>query len=190
MHPRPSEGHSKWLCAPLCCLAFFLYGTPAHSQTIDSAAYNRVQAAYIFKIASYVSWPPSSSSKDFSICILDAGEQLFAVMSKSTEGRVIGGQPIVVFRYTLNQWMQTPPQQRICHIVYLNQEMKSALDTSVNHGGEAELWVASPEITAPDGVLFVLALEGGRIAIYVNKDQLAHSPLTVAAPLLSVARPR
>lgn len=190
MYSPPPKGHVKWLWTPFCCLAFFLHGTTAHSQSIDSAAYNKVQAAYVFKIASYVSWPRSGSSKNFSICILDAGEELFAVMSKSIEGRDIGGQPIVVFRYTLDQWMQAPAHQRICRIVYVNQEMKSALDTTVNHDGEPELWVASPMIAAPDGVLFELALEEGRIAIYVNRDLLAHSRLTVAAPLLSVARPR
>lgn len=171
--------------------AFMLF-VSSSVQAVDYSAYNKLQAAYIYKIASFVTWPADAHSSRFTICILEADESLSSGLRTAIAGRAIGQAPITVLSLTLNQLRQTPLQQHECKMVYLNQKAKQddIASWSEHNSHVPVLWVSSPEVSAPPGVLFELELEAEKIVIYINKNELGSSQLVVAPPLLSVARPR
>ncbi|RLT94780.1 YfiR family protein [Ketobacter sp.] len=163
------------------------------AQPVESAAYNKVQAAYIYKIASYVTWPDAGSESAFTICIVEQGEALAKVLREATASRNIQQLPVNVLSFSNHAPPPAASEFRHCRLVYLYQPPAGktlAWLQSLAEGEASVLWIASPEVEADSHALFALEIERGRMVIYLNRERLSASDLVVAAPLLSVARPR
>jgi hypothetical protein len=183
--------YSVWLY----CIPFLTLLSPqVLAQPTDLSAYNRLQAAYIFKIANYVAWPNDQSFSDFSICVVEDDSALSLFLRDAIGKRKIGKRDIQVISLTTSEFYSAAESLGLqCQMVYLNQEVSpEALAPKLKQmeAKPAILWVASPNITTLPGVLFDLVVENGRIVIYINKVELSQSGLSISAALLSVARPR
>lgn len=163
------------------------------AQSIDFSVYNKVQAAYVYKIASLVSWPMDADASTFTICIIEPDGELSSDLRVMAEGRFIREMPIIVLDFNLNELRSISLQQRGCKMIYVNLDVADELLDTISasdKSGMPLLWVASPAVTSSSKALFVLVLEDGKIVIYLNKSLLADSQLVIAPPLLSVAKPR
>jgi len=173
------------------CMAGFCVALNASAQAVDNSTYNKVQAAYIYKIANFVSWPTGLDSEHFNICILESNGNLASFIRDAIGNRTVNQLPVVVAQISAEYLLSStdlPP----CHLVYLLQPLTAEIIHSVNHNSSNRpvLWVTAPEVDGRGTVLFELVREGARMLIYVNREQLDSSELLVESALLSVARPR
>ncbi|MEE2729608.1 MAG: YfiR family protein [Pseudomonadota bacterium] len=170
-----------------------ILASPVGAQSIESAAYNQVQAAYIYKIASYVTWPDPVGEPSFTICIIEQGQVLAEVLRQATARRNIQQMPVSVLSFSGHSPPAAATEFKHCQLVYLYQppaaKTLAGLQRLVQDDASV-LWITSPEVEADSHALFALEIEGGRMVIYINRERLSVSDLVVAAPLLSVARPR
>jgi|GEM_PF-1655592 len=173
-----------------------LYAVPLSAfaaQSIDFSAYNKLQAAYIYKIAGLVSWPQGIAASSFTICVLDADGVLSGALRQATSERMIKGIPVSVIRLGLDDLSASSLSRKNCHMVYINQDVTVAEEEysqALEESGRAVLWVASPLVSSPSISLFDLVLEEDKIVIYVDAERLAASHFVVASPLLYFAKPR
>lgn len=161
------------------------------AQAVDNSNYNKVQAAYIYKIANFVSWPNGIDSENFNICVLEPNDNVTPFIRDAIGSRTINQLPVVVAQINTDYLLsnsEIPP----CHLVYLLQPLTAEVILGVNNKNDSRpvLWVTAPEVDAQGSVLFELVLEGPRMVIFVNREQLDSSNLLVESALLSVARPR
>lgn len=162
------------------------------AQPVETIAYNKVQAAYIYKIASFVTWPDPLASP-FIICIVGKDEALAAVLRQATTSRNIQKLPVDVLNFPLSALAAAGTALKSCQLIYwLDQPAAGNLDM-VRGAGDTDgsvLWISAPEVQTEGNAMFELEVEDGRIVIYINRKRLSASKLVVAPPLLSVARPR
>lgn len=162
------------------------------AQPVETIAYNKVQAAYIYKIASFVTWPDPLASP-FIICIVGKDEALATVLRQATTSRNIQKLPVDVLNFPLSTLAAARSQLKSCQLVYwLDQPAAGNLDMVRSEGNRdgSVLWISAPEVQTEGNAMFELEVEDGRIVIYINRKRLSASKLVVAPPLLSVARPR
>ena len=159
---RRSSG-SGWLM--LCvCWACFISMTDALAQPLESAAYNKVQAAYIYKIANFVTWPDSELDSVFTICIVEKSESLAVVLRQATSSRNIQKLPVKVLSFSLTQLETVSPDVRQCRLIYLHDQLESKTMDSLHSAAVEDdpvLWISSPEVQADGSALFELEVEGG-----------------------------
>ncbi|AUM13812.1 hypothetical protein Kalk_15860 [Ketobacter alkanivorans] len=163
------------------------------AQSIDFSAYNKLQAAYIYKIASLVSWPQGIEASSFTICVLDADGVLSGALRRATSDRTIKNIPISVIRLGVDDLNTSSFSSKDCHMVYINQDVTVAEEEygpAFEELGRDVLWVASPLVNSPSVSLFDLVLEEDKIVIYINTERMAASHFVVASPLLYFAKPR
>ncbi|HEY1772714.1 MAG TPA: YfiR family protein [Gammaproteobacteria bacterium] len=93
---------TSWSCALLSALSCIAVMTAAVAQPDPDAvaAQQRIEAAYLYKFGSYITWPDSSfAGADSPIVIGVAGADTLADdLSTLVQGRDIGGRPVKVKR--------------------------------------------------------------------------------------------
>ncbi|HAG92511.1 MAG: hypothetical protein CMK83_08510 [Pseudomonadales bacterium] len=173
------------------CLLFAGVLNTGNAQVIDKLTYNEVQAAYIYKIASLVSWPDGTHFEHFTVCVVEPAEEVSRFIRDAVGKRTINGLPVVVIQLSADRLVSAADFSP-CQLVYLLEPVHNQAipDVAEQPHGTPVIWVSAPSVQANGTALFELALEGRRLVIYVNREQLRSSGLQVAAPLLSVARPR
>jgi hypothetical protein len=84
----------------LACLLLLVATSPALAQDDELGAQQRIEAAYLYKFGSYVTWPDQAfASPNSPIVIGVAGsDELAANLGALTEGRSIGNRPVLVKR--------------------------------------------------------------------------------------------
>lgn len=185
-------GRHFWLKLLGLWLASSLPVPFSFAQPVENIAYNKVQAAYIYKIANFVTWPDSVASS-FIICIVGKNDSLASILRQATSSRSIQKRPVDVLSFPLSAMVSNEPELRGCQLVYWVDRPAEgnleALLTALN-GGNNMLFISAPDVQMDGNAMFELEVEDGRIVIYINRKRLSTSKLVVAAPLLSVAKPR
>ena len=171
----------------------------AIAQTPDSARYLNLQAAYIFNIAKFVDWPSLGASETFNICLLGEKLQpLYNVLAQGTKERKLKARNVkVLLIQSENEEEQkaTITASRVrpdeCQILYMGADPGlPEYRGSVDHAGKRVLRISSPEEAYSKYALVDLVLVDGKIALYINKPELAGLDLEINPALLSVAKLR
>lgn len=186
------RGGDFWLKLLGLWLVSSLLISVTYSQPVETIAYNKVQAAYIYKIANFVTWPDSIASS-FIICTVGKGDALAAVLRQATASRSIQKRPVNVLSFPVSALASNDGELKECQLIYWLDKPAGgdweAMLTALN-GSNTMLFISAPDVQMDGNALFELEVEDGRIVIYINRKRLSASSLVVAPPLLSVARPR
>jgi len=125
-----------------------------------------VKAAYLYKFAPFVAWPPAvfaSSSSPFQLCIL--GRDPFgAALDQAVSGQRVDGHPVAVRR------LERVDAASGCHILYLGVSRAQTTAEAVRAVRGA------PILTVGDG-----DRDGGAIIKFIVKDQRVRFNIDVAA---------
>jgi hypothetical protein len=145
-----------------------------------------IKAAYLYKLAAFVEWPPSrfeSPSSPLRICVI--GDDPFkTVLDQAVTGVAIAGRPIQVTRYDAAQ-----PDMG-CHIAYVaGSPAQSRADALKVLKGESVLTVTDRgrgDPGAEQGIVnFVL--KDNRVRFEIDQREATLDHLALSGKLLSLA---
>jgi hypothetical protein len=149
--------------------ALLLCGTAA-AAPLDS----EVKAAYLYKMASFVTWPPNafaSASSPFRICVLNRGD-VAATLQELARGGQAWGRSVVV--------VQASPQDAgQCQILYVGDERAPVSDSA------PVLTVSNRRAASPGVVEFTI--QQSHVRFVIHRAQADARRLQISSKLLAVA---
>jgi hypothetical protein len=152
-------------------LMLTLAPAPAWAQASESA----VKAAYLYKMAAFVTWPPNafaSPSAPFRICVVNRPD-VARPLSQLTHGAQAWGRPVVVSEISSAQ------EASGCQILFLGG----------NHSG---LGTSAPVLTVTDhgaaspGVV-EFTMQQSHVRFVIHRAQADERRLDISSKLLAVA---
>jgi hypothetical protein len=175
------RGRASVLLAALVMAASLLTGFGvAHGAALELA----VKAAYLYKVAPFVDWPPqafSSATAPFLICI--QGEDPFReLLDRAVSGQRMGGRPIRLER------LSRVDAASGCQIAYIGgsaaQPRAAALQAL---RGAHVLTVTDQSNGADPRGMIHFVLSGGRVRFEVDLHQAEAAGVTISSKLLALA---
>ena len=144
--------------------------------------YALLQAAYLFNIAKFISWPVQQPQQPLKICLLgDEAAELQVHFLNAFKQRTLGERKVDTVALATNTELIT------CNLIYLTSDSVAELPQTKDFSDI--LTVSSPEVTAVKSALFDLRLESGRIFIYYNKAAQTRFQLPINTALLRITKP-
>ena len=144
-----------------------------------------VKAAFLYKFATYVRWPPQSAAvtdAPFVIGVIGKdpfGRALDAVM----KGQSVHGRAVVVKR------LARPEEALRCQVVFVCSSERGALRQILGTlNGAPVLTVGDTDRFAEQGGMINLTTEENHIRFEINKRAIDRAGLKVASQLLGLAR--
>ena len=157
----------------------FLHG-PARAEggSIEYA----VKAAYLYKFAPFVEWPPAaftSAASPFQLCLL--GQDRFgASLEQAVNGQRIGGHPVTVRR------LERVDAASGCHMLFLGvSHSQSSAEALRAVRGSAILTVADDAREA--GAIIKFIVKDNRVRFDIDTAAAAANHVTISSKLLSLA---
>lgn len=147
----------------------------------QSADEYEVKAAFLYKFASFVVWPPASGTG--SLCIGVIGQDPFGPsLDRMVQGKTVDGRPFRIRRFKTGENVDG------CEIVFVSmserRHLPSILDTLKR---EPVLTVGDvPEFCESGGVV-ALRLEGDHIHLQINLEAAERANLQLSSKLLNLA---
>jgi len=159
----------------------------APSSAVASSLEYAIKAAYLYKLAAFVNWPPSSfesASSPLRICVI--GDDPFkTVLDQAVNGVSIAGRPVQIARYDAAQ------PNMSCQIAYVaGSSAQSRADALKALRGEPVLTVTDQgrgdDPVSEEGVVnFVLT--DNRVRFDIDQHQAVEDHLALSGKLLSLA---
>ena len=153
---------------------------PAAAQT-PSIEY-AVKAAYLYKFAPFVQWPPAafaSASSPFQLCVL--GRDPFgASLDQAVNGQRVDDHPVVIRR------LERVDAASGCHMVYLGaSRSQSAAEALRALRGSPILTVADNDRDA--GAIIRFVVKDNRVRFDIDAAAASASHMTISSKLLGLA---
>jgi len=162
----------------LCVVAGTLLARPTAAQS-DSAAVERMRAAFTINFARYTSWPaPARPTEPLRLCVA-AGDPQFAAFVQAN-GLLVQGRPLRVQR------VQRPEDAAPCDVLYVGTPAAAELLRGV--AGQATLTVGDAPAFLSNGGIIRLFLGDQQMKFDVSLPQATRSNLVLAPQLLRLAR--
>jgi hypothetical protein len=159
-------------------MAFLLACGQAHAQVASEAT---VKAAFLYKFAGYVEWPPTAfAAPDAPLVIAVSGaEDVAAELERLVPGRAVNGRPVNVRR--MNAGDPSPP-----HIVFVGRADPRPRATIRGAQQQGALTITEGGLEL-GGVINFVPVED-RIGFEVSLDSAEKSGVRISARLLPIAR--
>ena len=142
----------------------------------------QVKAAYLYKLASFVRWPPTAMRQGpFRMCVAGR-DDVAGLLAELARGERVEGLPIEVRRLRSGQG----PAARDCHILFLGRGPATARNLLDATAGSPVLTVADRDGGTRGGVIDFL-LRDGRVRLAVARDHAAMQQLELSSKLLDIA---
>jgi hypothetical protein len=156
----------------------------ARAQRLE-AAEATVKAAFLYKFAGYVDWPPAGfSSPDAPFVFGVVGsDDVAAELAKVTAGRQIGGHPATVRRVRDGEGL------RGLHVVFVGRSAADRLSTLIRAAQLPALLIVTETergLEAGSAINFVVADD--RVGFEVSIDAAERNGLKISSRMLAVAR--
>lgn len=143
-----------------------------------------VKAGFLFNFARFVLWPESAMPAASAPLVIGiVGTDPFgATLDELVQGEVVAGHPVIVRRFTKRD------DYSKCHILFISRSETAHLKEIFGRlRGLPVLTVSDSERFANVGGTIGLAVDGGRVRIYINVVQAKSSQLGLSAKLLRPA---
>ncbi len=156
----------------------------AWAQPVPAATESAVKAAYLYKFAGFVEWPPGTFQRpDQAFVIAVSGDDdVAADLDRLVAGRALDGRPVVVRR--LSETAALPP----AHVLYLGSRRDSRLRDSIEAAPGPALIVTEQEGALQLGSVINFSVEGGKLRFSASLHSAESRRLKLSARLLSVAQ--
>jgi hypothetical protein len=177
------EGRARavgWAAVLAAALAAMPEAAGAQDRSIEYA----VKAAYLYKFAPFVEWPPhafASASSPLQLCIV--GHDPFgANLDQAVSGQRVGGRPVVVRR------LERVDVASGCHIAFLGvSHAQTTADALRALRGSPTLTVADNVRDA--GAIIRFVIKDNRVRFDIDTAAAAANGVTISSKLLSLATP-
>lgn len=154
---------------------------PAASQAQSAATEHAIKAAYLYKFAPFVEWPPAafaSPSSPFQLCIL--GQDPFGPsLDRAVGGQRVDGHPVTVRR------LARVDAASGCHILYLGASRgQSEAEALRAVRGAPILTVGEDDVR---GAIIRFVVKDNRVRFDIDAAAAAVNRVTISSKLLSLA---
>lgn len=148
----------------------------------QTASEYEVKAAFLYKFASFVEWPPESASA--SMCIAVVGQDPFgAALDEVVRGKSINGRGFLIKRFKSGQ------DATGCQIVFISASEKSRMHSILDRmRGISILTVSDVPGFCQDGGMIDFDLSDQKVHFEVNPAAAERARLKVSSKLLGVAK--
>ena len=159
-----------------------VFAAPAGATADSRAMEYAVKAAYLYKFAPFVQWPPfafASPSSPFELCIL--GQDPFgSELDREVSGQTVNNHPIQIVR------LQHVDPGSGCHILYLGASHgQTAADALRAVRGEPILTVA--DAGDAEGAIIHFVIKDDRVRFSIDTSAAAANRVALSSKLLSLA---
>jgi hypothetical protein len=186
-HPIPRHAVSRrglLLCCALLCIAI-QQPVLARAADSDDALEHRVKAAFLYKFAGYVDWPPASfAGADTPLTIGVIGsEPLAAELAQVVTGRTINNRAIAVKRIKPGEALAG------VHILFIGSAERARLgQLAKNAQAHSVLTVSESEGALDQGSMINFIMADRRVRFEIGLDSAEKSGLRLSSRLLAVAQ--
>ena len=141
-----------------------------------------VKAAFLYKFASFVEWPPESVNVP--LCIAVVGQDPFgAALDDVVKGKSINGRGFLIKRFKSGQ------DASGCHIVFISASEKSRVRSVLDQlRGSSILTVSDIPGFCQGGGMIDFELLEQKVRFEINPEAAERARLKVSSKLLSVAK--
>jgi hypothetical protein len=144
----------------------------------------RVKAAYLYKVAPFVAWPPSSlgpAGAPFEICVQGA-DPFGPELDRAVAGQALDGHPLTVRR------VETVGADSGCQILFAGGSRRQSIADALHAvRGTSVLTVTDGDKPdAPRGIIHFVIAEG-RVRFDIDAQAARENGLKVSAKLLGLA---
>jgi hypothetical protein len=141
-----------------------------------------VKAAFLYKFASFVEWPPESVNVP--LCIAVVGQDPFgAALDDVVKGKSINGRGFLIKRFKSGQ------DASGCHIVFISASEKSRVRSVLDQlRGSSILTVSDIPGFCQGGGMIDFELLDQKVRFEINPEATERARLKVSSKLLSVAK--
>lgn len=163
-------------------LVLMVLACPAVHLRAQAANEYEVKAAFLYKFASFVEWPPESANG--SVCIAVVGQDPFgAALDEVVKGKTINGRGFLIKRFKTGQ------DAAACHIVFISASEKIRVRSILDRlQGISILTVSDIPGFCQGGGMIDFELLDQKIRFEINPEAAERAGLRVSSKLLSVAK--
>ena len=158
----------------------FMGAAPASAQG-GSMEY-AVKAAYLYKFAPFVQWPPdafASAASPFNLCVL--GDDPFgASLDQAVRGQSVGEHPVIVRRLRVTEAATG------CHILYVMDARRPASANALRSLHGAPVLTVSDQGHG-DGTIIQFVVKDGHVRFSIDTGLAAANRVSISSKLLSLA---
>jgi hypothetical protein len=174
----------NWWRVATCLLLAIGVVSPPSSAYAETPLESAVKAAFIYKFAPYVNWPPSvfpSPNSPISICV--AGDDaVSALIDQAVAGQHVGVRPIVVHH------LPTVTSDASCQILYIAEANPQSLSNDLNITRSAPvLTITDSDRTPGFAGVISFTIQDSHVRFNVDDAAAANSGLTISSKLLDLA---
>ena len=185
-HAIRSGGHAARRRALVACVALglALTATCASAQRAEAPEAS-VKAAFLYKFAAYVEWPPESFAaygSPFVIAVMDSDE-VAAELAKIIPGRTVAGHPVTLKK------LHDGDALRGAHLLFVGRMEPARLQQvlrAAQHQGTLPVTEADKGLELGAAINFVISED--RVGFEVSLDSAEKSGHHISARMLTVAR--
>ncbi len=165
------------------CLAIAA-ATPQPAHALDSDLARAVKAAFVYKFAAFVDWPPGAfpgPAAPFRICVV--GDEGFGQLV----GRAAAGQRVRDRAIAVAQFATLPPGMN-CQIMFVGPYGPDPVsrDLAAVHG--RPVLTVTDEVTSGDGKGIVnFVIRGGRVRFEIDRRLAIEGGLAISPKVLELA---
>lgn len=184
--PCPAEalptGDTLRLSLALTAVVLTLIACPDGRLWAQTANEYEVKAAFLYKFASFVEWPPESANAP--LCIAVVGQDPFgAALDQVVKGKSINGRGFLIKRFKSGQ------DATGCHIVFISASEKSRVRSILDRlRGIGILTVSDIPGFCQGGGMIDFELLDRKVHFEINLEAAGRARLKLSSKLLSVAK--
>jgi hypothetical protein len=164
------------VAAPLCEAA----------EESTAAIQHRIKAAFLYKFAAYVEWPPKAFAEPESPLVIGvAGADAIAKeLQHAVAGRTVGGRPMQVRRLAHGERASD-----CCQILFIGRgDRERASELLADAQGRPVLTVTETDAEQSKGSVINFLAEDGRVRFDISREAADRNGLRLRSQLLGVAR--
>ena len=166
----------KWIIFPL-----FLLLTYSVTQAQQETNY-AVHANIIYRFTKYIDWPSDQKEGKFIIGVV-GDSPLYDELKKSIAGKMVGGQTIVIKKFSSSGGSFN------CHILFISEDESKNIKKIVNlTAGAPVLLVSESEGLAEKGACINFVIVSDRLKLEINKNNIEQRELSIASELLQLGK--
>jgi len=154
-------------------------GGPARAASLEYP----VKAAFLYKFAPFVEWPPrafESGVSPLAVCVI--GHDPFgATLDSAVAGKQVSGHALVVRR------LETISAGSGCHIAYIGgSKAQSVADGLAAVQGSPTLTVTDQSMGSPRGAIHFV-IKDNRVRFHIDEVTAVHNGVSISSKLMRLA---
>lgn len=171
------------LCAAIVLAAFGVAQPAANARSTATPTEYQVEAAYLYDLGRFTTWPPSAAATDgqFEVCVL--GDDPFGpALDERVRGQMIGSQHVTAMR------VASSSQAQSCRVLFIGDSEDSDLTNVLADLRDRSVLTVSdmPQFVQRGGMI-QFVMQSGKVRFAVNLAAVQRAHLTLSSGLLRVA---